>query len=72
MSEYNTQTEKIEKEINSAHEATNNQYKTKGQHDGRINTPKDDFDGISPTESAIKSKYQGLIADLSAKGGKDL
>lgn len=70
MNKYYTQISEIEKEIDLQHDELQKQWKNHGEIDGKSNIPDIEIESISPTEFSIRSSYQSIIHNLSAKGSQ--
>lgn len=67
MDKYYTLVTDIEKDLNTEHKQTLDQFKSQGHIDGKMNSPDGDFTGLSPAENIIKATYQSYISRFKAQ-----
>jgi hypothetical protein len=77
MAKYSTLVSDIEKDIHKDHKQTLESFKSKGEIDGRTNSPDGNFDGLSPAENSIRATYQGYLSRFKARtnqiiGGQEI
>jgi|GEM_PF-2296424 hypothetical protein len=67
MAKYSTLVSDIEKDIQKDHKETLESFKSKGEIDGRTNSPDGNFDGTSPAENIIRATYQSYLSRFKAE-----
>lgn len=70
MNTYHDRIKTIDNEVDTEHKNALSEYKQRGQLDGKMNQPTSDFDGISPTESAVRAKYTSIYYNFKAEGDR--
>lgn len=70
MNTYHNRIKTIDNEVDTEHKNALSEYKQRGQLDGKMNQPTSNFDGISPTESAVRAKYTSIYYNFKAEGDR--